>query len=227
MQDVNAANAQILAHARQLLDSCSRTVTVTRLQPGSHINAFEARTSAFPVFVPGLHGADAPANVLPAASDVFPTPLFNDGVKMPENFNTNGEDPIPCWCGCDLLGAPPPADEIEGDWPGELAVGQSVTLRQLMCRQLQPGTGAMLPLDWAGGGHYFPHVFHSVCLEKWFQTLLQQHQQPTCPTCRAVFGNQMGPAPMVRLPRRGLRCLPHGHLCLCARVVCRPRASAT
>jgi hypothetical protein len=218
MQDVNAADAQILAYTRQLLDSCSRTIVVTRLQPGSDINAFEASTSAFPV----VPGAAAPPN----DPSLFPTPLYNDGVRVPENFNMNGEDPIPCWCGYDLLGAPPPADDIEGDWPGELAVGQSVTLRQLMCRRLQPETGAMLPMDWAGGGHYFPHVFHSVCLEKWFQTLLQQHQQPTCPTCRAVFGNQIN-APLVRLPRHGLRCLPHGHLCLCARVVCRPRASAT
>ena len=34
--------------ARQLLDTCSRTITFTRIQAGDGINAFRAETSAFP-----------------------------------------------------------------------------------------------------------------------------------------------------------------------------------
>ena len=203
------------ARARQLLDSCSRTITVTRIQAGDGVNAFRAETSAFPELHAG--GAAAAAVALPGASDEFPTPFFNGGIKTPENFD--GGTKICDVCQCDLI----------GDEHGEaLAVGQSVTLRQLMCTQLQPGTGARQFAAWAGGGHYFPHVYHGPCIEAWFVSRLQQHQPPACPHCKAVFSNQMAqphyPAPMpvppvpqgplVRLPR--LCCPPHV-VCDCAR----------
>ena len=208
------------ALARQLLDSCSRTITVTRIQAGDGVKAFRAETSAFPELHAG--GAAAAAVALPAASDEFPTPFFNDGIKTPENFNNvDGGTKICDVCQCDLI----------GDEHGEaLAVGQSVTLRQLMCTHKQPGTGALQFQAWAGGGHFFPHVYHSPCIEKCFVKKLQEHQPPACPHCRAVFSNHMAqphpPAPvpeppvpqgpLVRLPR--LHCLPHvGLLQACVR----------
>ena len=177
MQGEDPANAR----ARQLLDSCSRTITVTRIQAGDGVNAFRAETSAFPEL--NASGAAVAAVALPAASDEFPTPFFNDGIKVPENFNVDGGEGGKKTCGVcfnDLLG-----DEL-----GEaLAVGQSVTLRQLMCTQLQPGTGAMQLAAWAGGGHYFPHVYHGPCIEECFRTKLQQHHPPDCPLCKAEFSN--------------------------------------
>ena len=203
------------AGARQLLDSCSRTITVTRIQAGDGVNAFRAETSAFPELHAG--GAAAAAVALPAASDEFPTPFFNDGIKAPENFNVDGGRKTCDVCQYDLIG-----DEL-----GEaLAVGQSVTLRQLMCIHPQ----RLQPQAWAGGGHYFPHVYHGPCIETWFASNLQQQQPPACPHCKAVFRNQMAqphyPAPMpvppvpqgplVRLPH--LHCLPHvGLLQACVR----------
>jgi hypothetical protein len=173
MQGVDLANAP----ARRLLDGCSRTITVTRLQAGADISAFRAETSAFPE----LHAGSAAAAVvaLPAAgNDYFPTPLFNDGIRTPESFNVDGEERKACGvCKNDLLG-----NEL-GD---ELNVGQSVTLRQLMCMQQNPATGSMEPVHWAGD-HRFPHVFHSHCIEDWFQVKLQQHLLPVCPHCKSVF----------------------------------------
>jgi hypothetical protein len=174
MQGDGPANAR----ARQLLDACSRTITVTRVQAGAGVNAFRVETSAFPE----LH-AGVPVAGVPAASDEVPTFFYENGIKTPENFNVDGGNGKMCLvCANDLIG-----DEL-----GEaLPVDQSVTLRQLMCMQLQPGTGAMQPVHWLGGGHFFPHACHSPCIEKWFVTKLQEHQLPTCPKCRCVFGNQM------------------------------------
>jgi len=202
------------ALARQLLDSCSRTITVTRIQAGDGVKAFRAETSAFPELHAG--GAAAAAVALPAASDEFPTPFFNDGIKTPENFNNvDGGTKICDVCQCDLI----------GDEHGEaLAVGQSVTLRQLMCTHKQPGTGALQFQAWAGGGHFFPHVYHSPCIEKCFVKKLQEHQPPACPHCRAVFSNHMAqphpPAPVPEPPVpqgplvRSARCLLRVDLCL-------------
>jgi hypothetical protein len=177
--------------ARQLLDACSRTITFTRIQAGDGINAFRVKTSAFPE----LHasGGAAAAIVLPAAGDEVPTAFFGDGIKTPENFNVDGGQDMRKKCVvC--------ANDLIGDEHGEaLAVGQSVTLRQLMCTQLQPGTGAMQLVAWAGGGHYFPHVYHGPCIEQCFQTKMQQHHSPACPLCNAVFSNQM--VLLVSLPR--------------------------
>lgn len=226
MQGEDPANAR----ARQLLDSCSRTITVTRIQAGDGVNAFRAETSAFPEL--NASGAAVAAVALPAASDEFPTPFFNDGIKVPENFNVDGGEGGKKTCGVCF-------NDLIGDELGEaLAVGQSVTLRQLMCTQLQPGTGARQPLHWLGGGHFFPHVYHGPCIEAWFLLKLQQHQPPACPHCKAVFSNQMAqpphyPAPMlappvpegplVRMPH--LHCPPHVGLCprayACAPAMCR------
>ena len=177
MQGVNPANAQ----ARQLLDGCSRTITVTRLAAAVGVNAFRVATGAFPEFRPG--GAAAAAVVLPAASDEFPTPFFRDGIRKPESFIGDGDEEMTKKCGVcasSLLGQP------DGD---ELAVDQPVMLRQLMCHQRNPQMGAVAkPVWWtAGGDHYFPHLFHGECIEAWFQTKLQQHQQPVCPECRSTF----------------------------------------
>jgi hypothetical protein len=196
--------------ARQLLDTCSRTITFTRIQAGDGINAFRAETSAFPELHAG--GAAAAAVALPAGDEV-PTPFFNDGIKTPENFNVDGGEGGRKTCGvCQ--------NDLIGDELGEaLAVGQSVTLRQLMCIHPQ----RLQPQAWAGGGHYFPHVYHGPCIEAWFVSRLQQFQPPACPHCKAVFSNQMAQphypmpvppvpqGPLVRLPR--LHCLLHVSLC--------------
>lgn len=215
------------ALARQLLDSCSRTITVTRIQAGDGVNAFRAETSAFPELHAG--GAAAAAVALPAASDEFPTPFFNDGIKTPENFNVDGGEGRRKTCGVCKY-------DLIGDDLGEaLAVDQSVTLRQLMCTHLQPD-GALQPQTWSGGGHYFPHVCHSPCIEKWFRTKLQQGQPPFCPQCKAVFSNHMAqphppaPVPEPPVPQGSLvrypcpRCLPRVDLCprayACAPGIC-------
>jgi DNA-binding beta-propeller fold protein YncE len=172
------------AHARQLLDSCSRTITVTRIQAGDDANAFRAETSAFPELHAG--GAAAAAVALPAASDEFSTALIayrewliENGMETPENFNVD-DMAKPCGvCGNDLFG-----DEV-----GEaLAVGQCVTLRQLMCTQLQPGTGARQHVPLATP---FPHVYHGPCIEKWFDIGCMQQQRPACcPDCKFVFSKK-------------------------------------
>jgi hypothetical protein len=222
------------ARARQLLDSCSRTIAVTRIQTGDGVKAFRAETSAFPELHAG--GAAAAAVALPGASDEFPTPFFNDGIKTPENFNVDGGEgrrKICLLCLSDLI----------GDEHGEaLAVGQSVTLRQLMCTHPQPGTGALQPAacKMAGGSHYFPHVYHGPCIENWFRTKLQEGQPPSCLYCRAVFSNDMAqphppaPAPEPPVPQgplvRSARCLRRVDLCprayACPPGICRTRALA-
>ena len=223
------------ARVRQLLHAWSRTITVTRIQAGAGVDAFRVETSAFPE----LHAAAAAAVALPAANDKVPTPLFNDGIKTPENFNFDGETVKTClMCAEDLIGLPPPppppAAAAARVTPGgagagvdasqvetSLTVGQSVTLRQLMCTQLYPGNDGqdeLQPVHCFGGGHYFPHVYHGTCIEDWFVIKLQQHQPPACPHCKAVFRNQMvrpvppvPQGPLVRLPH--LHCLPHVGLC--------------
>ena len=148
------------ARARQLSDSCSRTITATRIQAGDDANAFRVETSAFPE---PHAGGDAAAAVA--------------------NFNVDDDDMRKTCALC--------MNDLIGDELGEaLTVGQCVTLRQLMCTQLQPGMGALQLPVWAGGGHHISHAFHGACIERWFDHCMQQQRPACCPDCRFVFGKK-------------------------------------
>jgi hypothetical protein len=148
------------ARARQLLDSCSRTITVTRIQAGDGTNPFRAETSAFPE----LHADGAAAAAVAAASDE----LSDEDMRNEK-------------CGVCM-------NDLIGDEHGEaLAVGQCVTLRQLMCTLLQPGTGARQHVSWLTPLSH--HVFHGPCIETWFNHCMQQPRPACCPACKFVFSN--------------------------------------
>ena len=142
--------------AVELLDSCSRTVTVTRISARHGVVAFQVETGAFPDYHPrGAAAVDLPG---PASDEPF-TPLFADGRKDADCFIGDGDEEqlkICSGCQCPML---------------NLETGESVQLRQMMCHQVDPRTGQCRPLAWTPGrDHYFPCVWHAHCAEQWFAT---------------------------------------------------------
>ena len=161
------------APARQLLDGCSRAIKIQRLRPGEGVECFQLmEVSAWPEF-PAPSGVAGPAVVLPAASDGIPSPFYEDAKKVPLGFIGANGGQVCSVCLEPLL---PPNDEDDA----QITVH---TLRQLMC-STRDGTGAYAPISWAGGGHYFPHVFHETCILQWFNQQLNTGQSACCPKCR-------------------------------------------
>jgi hypothetical protein len=156
------------APARQLLDGCSRAIKIQRLGPGQGVECFQLmEVSAWPEF------PAPPGVVLPAASDEFPSPFYEDGNKVPLGFIGASDEKQCNGCLEPLLG-----DEIT-----------VYTLRQLMC-STRDDAGACAPISWATAPgqrpHYFPHVFHEACILQWFETRLNTGQSALCPACRNV-----------------------------------------
>ena len=151
------------APARQLLDCCSRAMKIQRLRPGVGVECFQLmEVSAWPEF------PAPPGVVLPAASDEVPSPFYEDGNKVPLGF-IGANDML-----CNVCIEPLLQDDAQ------ITVH---ALRQLMC-SARDGTGAYAPISWAGGRHYFPHVFHEACILQWFAQQLNAGQSASCPTCR-------------------------------------------
>jgi Leucine-rich repeat (LRR) protein len=175
--------------ATGLLNSCSRSVTVTRVSAGEGVLAYRVETGAFPEAASIFPGAAA-VELPHAASDEMFTPLFLDGRKEPDFFIGDGDESQQKNCGIclqPLLG---------------LDLGESRLIRQLMCHRWSAATQESVPLDWTPlRNHYFPCVFHAGCVEAWFATKqneIDNYRGVPCPTgCGSRFGFRQLPFPVL------------------------------